>query len=80
MAYTDNTAESTGDKSVKLTADDQDNIDKAGYPLDMSVSTLLTELSEDAALLEQLKEDKREEVRQMREKARDIENKWDLKE
>jgi len=78
MGYESNLAEDIGDKSVKLTPDDQDNIDKAGYALDTSVSTLLTELAEDAKLLAQLKEDKKQEVRELREKARDIENRWDL--
>ena len=73
-----NTLEDTGKKSIRTNGDDQNNVENAGYPLDKSVSTLFSDLAEDAALLEDLKEDKREEVRKLREKARDIEEKWNL--
>lgn len=79
VGYTDNTLEDTeGKKTISINATDQGNVEKAGYSLNTSASTIFSELADDAELLEELKEEKREEVRQLREKARDIEEKWEL--
>ena len=73
-----NTLEDTSKKSVRVNSDDQDNVEKAGYDLGTSASTLFSDLAEDSALLQEIKEEKREEVRELREKARSIETRYDL--
>jgi len=75
-----NTLEDTGKKSIRTNSTDQDNVEAAGYDLGTSTSTLFSELAEDSALLAELQEQKEEEVRQLRQKARDIETRWQLDE
>lgn len=78
MAYKGNDLQETGKKTVNVNDDDIGNVEAAGYSPGTSASTTFSELAEDAALLEEIKEEKREEARQLREKARDIEEKYDL--
>lgn len=64
-------------KSVRGNCINQDNLEAAGYNLRTSTPTHFHDLAEDTALLEKL-EEKREEVKPLREKARDIEQEWEL--
>lgn len=74
-----NTLEDTSNKkSVRVNSDDQDNVEKAGYDLGTSASTLFSELAKDAAKLREIQEEKRKEVREKREEARDLEDKYNL--
>lgn len=75
----DNTCEDVGKKTIRINEDDQDNVEAAGYPLDKSVSTLFHELAEDAALLAKIQDMKKSEIRELREKARDLESQYNIK-
>jgi len=78
MGKNDNTLEDNGKKSIRTNSKDQDHVEAAGYDLGTSASTLFHELAEDAALLAELQAEKKKEVRQLREQARDIEERWQL--
>ena len=74
-----NTCEDVGKKTIRINEDDQDNIEAAGYDLGTSSSTLFHELAEDAALLAEIQDMKKSEIRELREKARDLESQFNIK-
>jgi len=79
MFMSNNTCEDVGKKTIRINEGDQDNIEAAGYSLGTSASTLFSDLAEDAALLAKIQDMKKSEIRELREKARDLESQFNIK-
>jgi len=79
MFMSNNTCEDVGKKTIRINQDDQDNIEAAGYDLAISASTIFSDLAEDAALLAKIQDMKKSEIRELREKARDLESQFNIK-